>query len=145
MKFAYVRRLVSHSDTNTTLFARMAIKPANQLLTKLVRVALATGSVRPRVRHEDTETAAQKQLRIAGHPEAVIAETVQQNHGVSVAVAWTNAPGAKGYSVSRSDSDVGQLGVMKVCHFTCFHLIPRRLKVSAGMQRHLGQKDSRYG
>src|ERR1019366_3331768 len=105
----------------------------------------ATGSVRPSVRHKDAEAAAQKQLRVPGHPEAVIAETVQQNHGVPVAVAWTNAPGAKGYSVPRSDSDVGQFGVMEVCHSTRFHLIPGRLEMSGGVQRRLGQERSGYG
>ena len=55
----------------------------------------AAGPMAPRVWHQDTETAAQEQICIAGRADAVIPKTVQQNHHVSVPVAGNNTPGSK--------------------------------------------------
>ncbi len=53
----------------------------------------------------------EEKLRIAGHAEAIVAETVEQEDGVVVGVARNDEPGAQGDGVRRGDGDIDDVGV----------------------------------
>jgi hypothetical protein len=59
----------------------------------------ATGTVGASVGEQDAEAAGQKQLGISCHAAAVVANAMEQDHGISVALARMKGPGAKGDGV----------------------------------------------
>jgi hypothetical protein len=71
----------------------------------------AAGSVGAGVGEEDGESVGEEELRVSGHADAVVAETVEEEDVVAVGVMGTNAPGAESDIVRRCDRGVGEIGV----------------------------------
>ena len=75
------------------------------------RELAAAGAVGAGVGHKDRVSVSEEELSIAGHAEAIVSETVEQEDGVVVRVAREDEPGAQGDGVLRGDGDVDEVAV----------------------------------
>ena len=63
------------------------------------------------VGEEDGESVGEEELSVSGHAEAVVAEAVEQEDGVSVGLVRMDDPGAEDDVAGRGDGDVDEIGV----------------------------------
>jgi hypothetical protein len=71
----------------------------------------AAGAVSAGIGEQDGEAVSEEELGVSGHADTVIAEAVEKNNGVAVAVVRVDGPGAESDSVWRGDGDVFEVGV----------------------------------
>lgn len=71
----------------------------------------AAGAVGAGVGEQYGESALKEELSVSRHADAVVAETVEEEDGVSVGMMRTDEPGTEGDGVRCGDGDVSEVGV----------------------------------
>lgn len=103
------------------------------------------GAVGAGVWHEDVVAVSEQELGIAGHADAVVAETVEEDDGISIGLARMDEPGAEGDGVGSGDGYGGEIGVEGVGgigHRRFFFLCERS---ASGVQNSVGEPNAGDG
>jgi len=69
----------------------------------------ATNAVGASVGEEDSESVGNQELRVSAHADAVVAEAVEENYGVSVIVMRIHFPGAESCAIGSCDGNVVEI------------------------------------
>jgi hypothetical protein len=70
------------------------------------------------VGEQDCESASEEELRVSGHADAVVGYTVEEDHGVAVAVPRMDGPGTESDGVWRGDGNGFEVGIEMVGNLT---------------------------
>jgi hypothetical protein len=105
----------------------------------------AAGTLRASVGEENAVAVSGQQPRVSGHADAVIAEAVKQDNGISVSVPRTDGPGAECDRIGRGDGNILQIGVDCVGGFDHGCFIFRRKRTARRVQCAVGDPDSGDG
>jgi len=88
---------------------------------------------------ENGEAVSEQESCIAGHANAVVAEAVEEEHGVAIALAGPDDPGAEDNVILRCNGDVFDLGVEGLAHCGFFFL---GQGTARGVQGSVGYEDA---
>jgi hypothetical protein len=70
------------------------------------------------VGEQDCESVSEEQLGVSGHADAVVAQTVEKDYGVAIAVMGMDGPGAESDGVWRGDGNVIEVRIEMGCDLT---------------------------
>ena len=70
-----------------------------------------------RVGHQHSETVSEKELRVSGHTEAIVGESMEKNHCIVVAAVWMNGPCAERDRICRNNGNIFKVGTENLRHF----------------------------
>jgi hypothetical protein len=105
----------------------------------------AAGALRAGVGEEDAVAVSEQQVRVSGHADAVVAEAVKEDDGISVSVPRMDGPGTEHDRVGRGDGNVLQIGVEGVGGFDHGGFIFERERTTRRVQCAVGDPDSSDG
>ncbi len=74
----------------------------------------ATPAMRAGVWEENGEAVSEQESSVAGHANAVVGEAMEEEHGVAIALAGLDDPGAEDNAILRCDGNVFHLGANRV-------------------------------
>lgn len=70
------------------------------------------------VGEQDRESVSEEQLCVSGHADAVVAQTVEKDYGVAIAVMGMDGPGTESDGVWRGDRNVIEVRIEMGCDLT---------------------------
>ncbi len=103
------------------------------------------GAMGARVGEKYGEAVSEEELGVSGHAGAVIAETVEKDDGIAVAVVGMDGPGTEDDRIGSGDGNVCEIGVQFASDFTHGGFVCLRQRTAGGMQRAVGYEDSCHG
>ena len=109
------------------------------------RELAAAGAVGAGAGEEHGESVGQEELSVSGHADAVVAEAVEEEDGISAGVVWVDGPGAEDDVVWGRDGVVGEIGVEGLRRLAdCGDFIFGE-RAAGGMEGAVGQVDAAEG
>src|ERR1700733_7758938 len=105
----------------------------------------ATGAMGAGVGKQHGESVGKKELRVSGHADSVVAETVEEENGVAVRVVGTDDPCKQDGAVGRCDRGVGRFGIEGVGRLTKFGSFGFGERTARRVKSAVGQVDAADG
>ena len=105
----------------------------------------AAEAVSASVGEEHAEAVGEEELSVSGHADAVVAEAVEENYGVSVFVMRIHFPGAESCAVGSCDGDVVEICFGRLSGLAKFGGVTFGEWASGWVESGVGQVDSAYG
>src|ERR1700686_2670622 len=102
----------------------------------------AADTVSAGVGKEHGESVGEKELRVSGHADAVVAEAVEKEDCASVSLAGTNFPSAKDDLIWRSDGNVVEFGVQSAGGLPCLGRFIFCQRAAGGVECAVSEKDA---
>lgn len=135
-------------DAVRTVLRRQPVEPLPNVVALEQTVGgerAAAGALRAGVGDEDAVAVSEQQVRVSGHADAVVAEAVKEDDGISVGVPRMDGPGTEHDRVGRGDGNVLQIGVEGVGGVDHGGFIFWRKRTTRRVQCAVGDPDSSDG